>query len=75
MKTVAFRSKDSPRTTEYGKESSRKKGWKTVSRVGGARPKPFEDRQNASVSHVVMVSGTVRGTRVDPVALKKRTHA
>ncbi len=55
---------------EYGKESSKKNGWKTVNLTGGAKPKPLEDKQNASVSQVVMVSGALRGTLVDPVTLK-----
>lgn len=55
--------------------SSRKKGWKTVSSTRGARPKPLGARQKTSVSQVVMVSGTVRGTSADPeVRVQTESH-
>ncbi len=40
-----------------------------MSWAGGARPRPLEDRQKASVSQEVMVSGTVTGTWADPESL------
>ena len=57
---------------EYGRLSSRKKGWKTVISLRGAKPKPSEDKQKASVSQVVMVSGAVKDTSVFPDSLNQQ---
>ena len=59
---------------EYGMLSSRKKGWKTVISLRGAKPKPSEDKQKASVSQVVMVSGAVKDTSVFPDSLNQQNN-
>lgn len=57
---MAFSGKSSPRTTEYGRVRSRKKGWKAVRDTVGDRPKPLcSEVQNALAFHSVMVSGMV----------------
>lgn len=69
LKTVAFKLKVSPWTTEDGSGSSTWKGLETMSREAGANPKPLLPVQNIPAFHSVMVSGTVTGILLFPVGL------
>lgn len=71
---MAFRLKVSPWITEYGSDTSTKKGWKTLREVRGEKPKPVSATQKVLAFHSVMVSGTATWRDACPSPLQQEAE-
>lgn len=71
---MAFSLKVSPWITEYGNDTSTKKGWKTLREAIGEKPKPVSATQKVLAFHSVMVSGTSAWRDACPSSLQQEAE-